>query len=237
MSAAKPARRAFLAGLAAVAAPAVVTPVAATTAAPSIQEVLEILEIGQRLPALVEAVFAAEARKVEARAVYERTKPPIPKQLIVPEHWHERDISEDERDIENAMLPHNGRFPARRIYVWREMKARMIVHNLSPDSDEGKKLRKLIRIARKHERASAAALAASGYPDRKEELERANDTLDEQIDRLLELEPVTKAGLVVYARAISACRDTSGLDKADQLGEVLADALLRMDTGAQAAAT
>jgi len=230
MTSTKSARRAFLAGLTAtVAAPAVATPVAAATVAPSIQEVPEILEIGQRLPGLLEAVLAAEARKVEARAVFERTKPSIPKQLIVPEHWHERDISEDERDIENVMVPHNGRFPARRIYVWRSMKARMIVHNVSPDSDEGKHLRKLVRIARRHERASDAALAASGYPERKEDLERANAALDEQVDRLLEREPVTMAGLVVYARAISACRDTSGLDKADQLGEVLADALLRMD--------
>lgn len=229
MTAPKPARRAFLAGLAAVATPAVAAPVAVAMPAPA--EVPEILSIGQRLPGLLEAVLAAEARKVEARAVYERTKPPMPKQLIVPEHWHERDISEDERDIENRMVSHNGSFPARRIYVWREMKARMIRHNVAPNSDEGKHLRKLIRIARKHERANAAALAASGYPDRKEDLERANDALDDQIDRLFELEPVTMDGLVVYARVISSCPSR----RSDELAGVVAKALLRMDGEAHAA--
>lgn len=207
-------RRAFLAGLtAAVATPTVVAPVAAAQV-PTLQEVPEIIEIGQRLHGLLEAARAAEARKAEARAIYESSKPAVPKQLVVGRGEHPwRDTTEDEVDVDNQMIPDNGRFPARRIYRSRNLKAFLVRWGDDLQPDDAKRLRKLARIARRHERADAEALALSGYMDRKAGLRQANEALDEQVDRLLELEPVTMAGLVVYARAISACRDTSGLGR------------------------
>lgn len=142
MDTTKPARRAFLAGLSvAVAAPAVVARVAAANTPSAPAEVPEILAIGERLPALVEAARAASQRKAEARAMYERTKPPVPEPLVVGSgEYPWRDTTEDEVDIDGKVTPYLGRMPTRRIYRARNLKAFLIRYDLWPD--DAKRARK-----------------------------------------------------------------------------------------------
>lgn len=234
-------RRAFLVGTAALAAAPVAIAVTPAVAAPAIQENPELLEIGRQIPALLETYRAALARKAEAAAIYERTRPPLPDELVWSTDYRwDRELSEPETDLErNAVYFATGR-SQRQTYRWKLVQSYIIRQELPRHTKEGKRLRKIARVAKKYERETAAALKASGYWLRDAEL---NDPIS-QMDKLAwklhmrpELKPRTSKGVLIFASAtlaIAECssRDTPrGQGHAGKLGLIVAHALSRIEGG------
>lgn len=241
------ARRSFLAGLsAALTAPAAVALAApvAQAATLELQESPELVMIGEKLSTLLDAYRGATARKVEAVEHFERTRPTVPAELVrSPQERRYGDLCWPETNIdgEDVYLSEDGY--QRYIFRWKNVQSHVILREISPRTREGKWLRKIARLAKKHERHTAAARVQSGYDDLSREAQLVALKIDELARRLhteTELTPRGSKGLVIYAEALTAIADcfesgdARGLGHQARLGSILAGSLLRLQ-GDQAA--
>lgn len=196
-------RRSFLAALSAiVAAPAAVVAVPAIAAKVEPAEDLDLLAMGPRIEETFAAYREALAKQAEARAIYQRIKPLLPTELIA------RDVMDHhmcggETELDAAVYDASGR--RREIYQWRGVKAHIIRQGHSAKTKEGRRLRKIARLARKYETDVAAASKQSGYTQRSDEADAAANELELAIVDLKErAAPSTMAGALILARSISA---------------------------------
>lgn len=230
-------RRSFLAALSAfVAAPAVVAaPAIAAQVEPGPVEAPELLSLGEELRAHLTTYRDATARFAAAREHYERIKPAVPDDLIVPkgadrmltDHLSARDFEIDGTEI----------LPPRRIYDRRSLQAHIIVHDVSRTTREGRRLRRLARLAKAYEAARDAAAREAGYWEADHAAGDATACLAGLNHRLLQVEPKTLAGARILAEACTAlweARDRIGAGAhthTSALGLHLAGALLRLTGG------
>lgn len=237
-----PHRRGFLAALSAfVAVPAAVATPAIAAAAVQVEpepaETPELLELGQDLRARLATYRDAAARLVAAREHYERIKPAVPDELIVPagaDRWSNDGISAIETDIEG-----NEASPPRRLYHWKSLQVEIIVQDRSRHTKEGRRLRRLARLAKTYERAKEDAAKQAGYWDTRDAAYQAAWKVCNLVQPLLQVTPVTMAGLRLYGEAIVAIEQARacvgsavGHTYPIALGSHLAKALANIEGGA-----
>ena len=239
-------RRLF--GLAAGAAAAITAPavIAATPAiaTPAIQENPELLEIGRQLPALLENYRAAVARRSEAAAVCERTRPTLPEELIwSPEHHrggglHRSETGLDGAEVYLGEMSDDGSRYNRSTYRWKLVQSEIILREISRHTKEGKQLHRIARLAKKYERDTGAALKASGYWEREGEVGSASVKIDKlawKLHQHSDLKPCTAKGVLVYANVMLAVDECAGRDDIRGRGHIaylaliVADALSRIE--------
>ncbi len=234
-----PARRHFLAllsgGVAATATTAL--PAIAATTAPAVTEAPELLAIGARLPDLVTRLRAAKLGLDEAVAAYERLKPAIPPEIIAP-RGESRDLTEMERGHDGQPVRHlDSDRVFWNLYSSRKVKAHIILNEIPARTKEGRRVRRIVRLAAKYEKDHKAAIEASGYS-------KANSAIwdlrielqDDFAKAALAIKPVTMKGLAVYAAIIiagngPAKHDGRAVGGCDDLGLAMAEFLAAPDGG------
>jgi hypothetical protein len=228
------ARRAFLgrtvAALAAAGA-ANVTAVAATRPASVATERPELLDAGRRLDALRAEWKAAQALRLEARAVAESLVPPVPDEIVYygpPMLGVERQC-----DVEGRPMYH-----APSIYDSTCLQAAIDNGSIyAPKRTKfGKKMRGIIEIAKKYETERLDAVKRSGLADHIERVFVAALGLQELAREVAKIEPLTMIGASIQAQALCAYTDAeeSGHDKGWAvlvLGLPLAQSIARLTQG------
>lgn len=235
---AAPRRRSFLGALSAfVAAPAAVAVPAIAATAPAPTELPELIEIGQKLTALFDEYRAAVAKKIEARETYEQTRPALPDDLI----HRGRDsagLVREETDINGATVWPDGAEAPRWIYSAKDLQIHIIRHDTSRHTKEGRRLRRLAKIAKNYEAGTKAAHIASGYDDCLGDAASVAGEINIAAAKLLKLEPITLRGVLIVARAAMGVGGVLELGSARvvlvaALGEHVAESLIRLERGAQ----
>jgi hypothetical protein len=206
-----PARRSFLALLtgAAAAAPAIALAAAATeppTPIPPPEESPELLALGDQITAAIGEMRTAQAMKAEAAALYERTKPTLPNEIV----WssaHPLDREMIRRDL--ALAEIDIQPTQQMIYDSRAVRAQIILQDHSRHTKEGKRLRRIARLAKGYEDARGAAEVACGYYDHEQEARRAAVRAANLTNKLAieKLEPTGARGLLIYAAALREMPD------------------------------
>ena len=188
-------RRSLLAGLFAVPVVAA-APVIAPSRPNPVPETPGLLDLGEKLAAAESRLRKAIDLKAEAMALYERTRPQLPEELIATPRDRQTGRAED-REVPGDK--------DQCIYVWRGIRADLIRYDVSRKTKEGKRLRHLARVAKKYEDAEIAALAASGFDDAKQaSLAAANEYIALTRD-LAEVDgALTADGARIFARALPA---------------------------------
>lgn len=229
-------RRAFLAGLtAAFAAPVAVAAMPAVAATTSLAEAPELLELGVRLDTLHRDYRTAARRVAEARQAYERLHPALPEEII----WRPEDCRHDGRLYETGELQYDvdGKVVSRdgqplRLYRANLLQAHVIRYEVSRHAKEGKRLRRIARLAKKHETEIAAAYRESRL---REAMSAARDVAtqiqDIAYDEILKIRPRSPRGVTIYATALLALDDAriaggGGVSATDRLGVAIAQALV-----------
>lgn len=233
-------RRSFLGGIAAAVtmAPAVAIAAAPAKAAP-ILEAPELLAVGEQLPALLETYRGALKRRDEAVARFEQQCLPIPPDLVLPPpspqmRWS--DYCEITRENVNFLAC--KRIDDKRVYDAKALKIHIIQQEVPRTTKEGRRLRRLARIATKFEKDRDAALKTCGYLG----AEEACSDAAYEIERLAIAAvnaplPRTRHGVEILARMTSAIGeiiDEAGngitlANKAGALGRRLADATMSVE--------
>jgi hypothetical protein len=98
--------------------------------------------------------------------------------------------------------------PPRRIYDRRSLQVRIISHDVPRTTREGRRLRRLARLAKGYEAAKCAAEREAGYWASQDAASDAARRITDLTRRLLKTEPVTLAG----ARVIAECESASNRD-------------------------
>lgn len=206
ISATRP-RRSFMAALSAfVAAPAAVSAPALAAKVES-GESPELLALGERLHPALTSYREAAAAKVAARAHFERLKPMLPDELIVPEgadNFSELSAVEFDPFLSREAEPH------RRIYDWRRVSIYIISRDVAGTTRRGRQLRRVARLARRYEAAMEAAIWTSGYYDAEEEARCAAEAVCDLAVPLLQHTPVGMAGFAILAKAMLAVEEVKG---------------------------
>lgn len=232
-------RRSFLGGMAAVFA---ATPVlaAAPAARPApIVEAPELLAIGDQLPGLLDAFRAALKSRDESVALFESQCLPIPPDLLLPPpspqmRW--ADYCEITRENINFLT--GKRIDDKRVHDAKALKVHIIQQGVPRTTKEGRRLRRLARIASQFETKRDAALKVSGYLD----TEEACSDAAYEIERLAVAAvkaplPRTRHGVEILARMTSAIGElvdefgngATLVNKAGALGRRLADATMSVE--------
>lgn len=232
-------RRSFLGGMAAVFA---ATPVlaAAPAAKPApIVEAPELLAIGEQLPGLLNAFRAALKRRDESVALFESQCPPIPADLVIPPPSPQfRWVDYQAITRENINFLTCKRIDDRRVYDGKALKIHIIEHDGPRTTKEGRRLRRLARIATQFEERRDSALKVSGYLD----TEEACGDAAYEIERLAIAAvnaplPRTRHGVEILARMTSAIGElvdefgngATLVNKAGALGRRLAEATMSVE--------
>ncbi len=206
-----PGRRRFLSRFAGVAAGGSVLalttmqPGVATTApAPAAaipQEDPALIALGERIePALVEYRARAERHR-SARALAESLVPQVPPEMI-PEHsvtW--LGYRNFQCDVEGKTLYHEKRI----------IEASLLEDAIEDGSlyapkrtKAGKKVHSLIKTAREYEAARETAIERSGVQDAAAERDNSAFELERIARAVVDIDPLTMAGVLIQARALSA---------------------------------
>lgn len=189
-----PRRRSLLAAF--LAAPVVAAvPALAATFTPPIAEAPGLLDLGERLSSLGETLLAAVALKDEAFATYERTRPALPADLLMLPKDRLYHLMTEERELPGGEL--------KPIYLSRGVRAEIILRDLSRNTKEGQRLRRIARIAKVYEDAELAALEASAYDRLHGEAAVHGSACFELVKEIKKHTPATMLGVLVFARAIS----------------------------------
>jgi hypothetical protein len=199
-----PGRRSFLAAFTgAVAAPAGLA-LPAAAASQSTAESPELLALGERLQGEVAAYRAAVARKAEAFAEYERLRPAIPAEILAE---HEGNLATMEKGPDGVPIGGGPRECSGFFFLYRSnlVKAELIRREIPTNTKEGRRWRKVARIAKKYERDKANALRASGYVEARNMVSAI--PLQDLAKEIGKIKPTTLQGLTVYAAAFLAGRD------------------------------
>jgi len=203
----RPARRRFFTMLAgAVAAPAAAAALPATAATtspvePVIAESPELLALGERLAAKIAELKLATAAKDEARTIYGQTKPAVPDELTT-RAGGDRHLTDNDFDLE-------GNITDVMVYRSRLIRSHLALYEINGRTKEGRRYHRLARLARKYEKADAAALKASGYDDRRDEERRAAEDVIALARALAKLEPATAMGAAIFARLMMVYDEAS----------------------------
>jgi hypothetical protein len=208
-------RRSFLATLSAfVAAPAAVAvPAIAAQALPDVgkfptsSEPPELLALGEQLQARLATYREAAARKVTAREHYERIKPALPDEMIVPESV---DRVSDLSVVEWDPMRRREAEPYRRIYDRRRLQIHIIARDVPKTTKRGRQLRRLARLAKEHEAGREAAIRLSGYHEAEEEARHAAEAVCDLAVPLLQHTPASMVGLAIFAKAVLAAQEVKG---------------------------
>ena len=232
-------RRGFLSGLLAASAATAVTTVpavAATVSPPLPAEAAELLAIGERLPDVVARIQAARTRYEEAKAAFERLRPSVPPEIIAPE-GESQNLTEMERELNNQPTPYDeARRGFRDFYSSRKLKAHIILYDISGRTKEGRRLRRIVRLAKRFEKDRESAISASGYHEAFGALLGLHIELqDDFAAAALAIKPLTMQGLGIYAAIIAtgngpASYDGRPVGGCDQLGRVMAECFIAMTT-------
>lgn len=226
-----PARRRFLALLtgAAAAPVAVALPAIAATTAPAITEAPELLAIGELIAGLADALLVAVARHDAEKLKLEQTKPAVlPDELWAPErHW--RSSFTECRG--------GGDEPVRWIYISKKVRSEIILNDISRHTKEGRRLRRIARIAKAYEDAHRAVWDTIDYFPTYDASRAAAAEYIASAEELLHHAPVTMKGVLIIAgvlaflpKALAAAGFTDPKPAPmGQLGAHLADALLRIE--------
>ena len=230
-----PARRSFLAALtAAIAAPAAATlPALPAKAEPMPEEAPELLVLGEKLAAAVDNYRTAKHNRTEAAARFASVCPPLPDDLIC------RSQMEVLSDLALAELDYLTceRVGSRHIYSATGVRIYILRHDVPRTTKEGRRLRRLARLATKFEREREAAYKTSGYGACESACDDAEAALGSACRSLCGAPlPLTSTGIAIIARAIMAVEEvdadhgnpvSAGLSRS--LGRRLAEALLQPD--------
>ncbi len=185
----------------------------------------ELLALGDRIAALGEAATVALAKHAAEKLKYEQTRPAVPEELWAPKrHWQSS----------YTECRGGGDEPSRWIYVSKRIRSEIILNDISRHTKEGKRLRRIARIAKAYEEAAHKAFEATSYFPTYYAAGEATSAYIAAAADLLQHDPVTPAGALIIARAIvdlTAVHSARGckphVQPVDQLGAHLAAALLR----------
>jgi hypothetical protein len=212
------------AGTANVTAIAVTRPAAAAAT-----ERPEMIDAGRRLDALRSEWQAAQALRLEARALAESLVPPVPDEIIL--RGPPMPGVECQCDVEGK-----PKYREPRIYDSTAL-ARAVDDGsiYAPKRTKfGKRMRGIIEIAKKYEAERVAVIERSGLNDHLERVYNAATGLQQIAREVAEIEPLTVAGAAIQARALCAYSDAE--DSYDKgwakliLGLPLAQSLARLTT-------
>jgi hypothetical protein len=232
-------RRSFLGGLAAVfAATPVIAAVPAATPLP-IVEAPELLAIGDQLPGLLDAFRAALKSRDESVGLFESQCLPIPIDLVLPPpspqtRW--ADYCEITRENINFLT--GKRIDDKRVYDAKALKVHIIQQDVSRTTKEGRRLRRLVRIATQFETKRDAGLKVSGYLDADEACSDAAYEIERLAIAAVKAPlPRTRHGVEILARLTSAIGELADefgngvtiVNKAAALGRRLADATMSVE--------
>jgi hypothetical protein len=192
--ASSPQRRSFLAALLATPIVAAV-PAAAATRTISIPETPGLLELGTRLTEATAELSAAIARKTGALALYERTRPTLPDELKGSHGDRHRGLTEDWEVPGGEVVS---------VLVWRRVKSEIILCDISRHTKDGKRLRRIARIAKKYADEECAALSASGLDAAKRASEVAAHKFIGLTRQLVKFDAHTGDGARIFASALPA---------------------------------
>lgn len=224
-----------------VAVPTVATVPAIAAQAPDVgkfptsHEPAELLALGEQLQERLATYRETAACKVAAREHYERIKPALPAELIVPE---DTDRMGELSVVEWDPMRRHAAEPYRRIYDRRRLQIHIIARDVSKTTKRGRQLRRLARLAKEREAGMDAAIRLSGYHEAEEEARIAAEAICALAVPLLQHTPVTMVGLAIFAQALLAAQEV----KKDllegtptyfsALGGNLANALIGLQGGA-----
>lgn len=186
-----PQRRTFLSALLAASALGAAPAIAAKAAAPT--ESPELLELGERLSSLGRALAVSVARWDEAKALFERTRPALPEDLRAKPCDRMFDMIAGDMDVAGGETAS--------IYVDRRVRAHIVLHDISRHTRQGKRLRRIARIARQYEAAERAADDASGRDACQIEAQSAAMAYTNAVCELRDHEASTMSGVLILARA------------------------------------
>lgn len=232
-------RRSFLGGMAAIfAASPVVAAVPAATPLP-IVEAPELLVIGDQLPGLLHAFRAALKSRDESVALFESRCLPIPPDLLLPPPSPQTRWS-DYREItrENINFLTCKRIGDKRVYDVKALKVHIIQHDVPRTTKEGRRLRRLARIASQFETKRDAALKVSGYLDADEACSDAAYEIERLAIAAVNAPlPRTRHGVEMLARITSAIGElvdefgngATLVNKAGAVGRRLAEATMSVE--------
>jgi hypothetical protein len=180
-------------------APALPATAAATTAPPEPiagpTEAPELLELGGSLAVLSETLSASIFRHDEARATYEQTRPALPEEIIAPPHHRRSLMVEETSDLPGGRTAH--------VYVSKRVRSEIILNDIPRTTREGRRLRRIARIAQAYEAADRRAWEASRQFELSEEFRRHAHEYLKAVRRLFDHQPTTTAGALIFARAIA----------------------------------
>jgi hypothetical protein len=198
-----------------------------------------LLAIGDQLSGLLDTYRSALKRRDESVALFERLCLPIPADLLLPPpspqmRW--ADYCEITRENINFLT--GKRIDDKRVYDAKALKIHIIQQGVPRTTKEGRRLRRLARIASQFEAKRDAALKVSGYLDADE----ACSDAAYEIERLAVASvkaplPRTRHGVEVLARLTSAIGELADefgngvaiVNKAAALGRRLADATISIE--------
>ena len=114
----------------------------------------------------------------------------------------------------------------RRIYDARALKIHILAQHVPTTTREGKRLRRLARLATTYERKVEAAVKASRYPDLADEHQARLYDVQKILRAILHAPPpLTPIGLKVVARALLAVAEINEAEGKDHLTVGLGNAL------------
>lgn len=201
-------------------------------ATPVVQELPEILALGQRLPALREACRAAAFDKEAALKVYEHHCPTVPAELFQKPEDRGAGLANaiGSTDVRGEWQPLEHR-----VYRSRLLRSHIILQEVSPNTKHGKRLRRLVRVAKKYEAEVAEALRVSEFYECCDAVDKAGRELEEFAQEAAVFTPVTMEGVLIYASTVKTItehfgeHERRGCSFAAQVGTRMAHALIRIN--------
>lgn len=234
-----PARRGFLAllaGTVAMPAAAVAAPLSGARTTGPIIEAPELLAIGDQLSGLLDTYRSALKRRDESVALFERLCLPIPAELVLPPPSPQlRWVDYQAITRENVNFLTCKRIDDKRVYDSKALKIHIIQREVPSTTKEGRRLRRLARIATKFEKDRDAALSACGYLECEEAVSDAGYDLHKLARATIAAPlPRTPLGVGIVAQAMSAFGEileeegnaAPGVSIAAALGRRLAEGML-----------
>ncbi len=186
------ARRSLLAAL--FAAPVMAaTPALAAQAAAA--ESPDLVAFGERLADLGDALMAAVGAYDGAKLAYEQMRPALPPELLASTGDRVMNRVAEEMEVRGG--------ETKNVYVSRPVRAEIILRDISRHTKEGKRLRRIARIAKVYEDAESAAYKASNCERLFDELDARGGDYLRAVEELGRYEAATMRGARIFARAMA----------------------------------
>ena len=196
-----------------------------------------MLAIGERLPDLAARCRAARIWLDEAMATYDRLNPDVPLEIVAPTQVH---LVEIERGLDREPIVHerDGRGFRRFLYSSRNLKIHILEIEAPRNTKEGRRLRRIARLAAKYEKDREAAIGASGYREPGLALTHLHIELqDDFAGAARAVKPLTMQGVAIYAAIVAfgsvpaRRQDGTPACGCDALALVMAEAFVAINGG------